>query len=146
MPQNNINPQKITRIGVGAVVFKDDAILLVKRRNPPYQNQWAIPGGKLRFCEPLKVAVAREILEETGIVIDVLEPVHTFEVISQNNDKIKADALHYVVIDYVANYQSGEILAADDAKSAAWVSRENFKKLDINQESKTLLHDKFSFP
>ena len=141
MPEKNT-----TTIGVGAVVFKDDAILLVKRKNSPNKDQWAIPGGKVRFCEPLKVAVAREILEETGIVITVQEPIFTFEVISPENEKKTQDASHYVVIDYTAVYCSGHVQAGDDAKSAAWVNREEFTKLDINQVTKTLLHDKFSFP
>jgi len=145
MPLKNIQ-QQMPQIGVGAVVFKDDAILLVKRRYPPNKDQWAIPGGKVRFSEPLKDAVAREILEETSIIIDVQEPVYTFEVILENNEEAKQDALHYVVIDFNAIYQSGEIQAADDAKAAAWIGRENFNQLDINQETRTLLHDKFSFP
>ncbi len=146
MPNKNINPQNIIQLGVGAVVFKDDAILLVKRRNPPYRDQWAIPGGKVRFCEPLKEAVAREILEETGIGIDVQEPIYTFEVISDRAENGSQDKLHYIVIDYFAVYRCGDIQAGDDASSAAWISRTTFNDLDVNQETRTLLHDKFSFP
>ncbi|VAW92364.1 ADP-ribose pyrophosphatase [hydrothermal vent metagenome] len=146
MPPKIITQDNITRIGIGAVVFRDDAVLLVKRRNPPNKGQWAIPGGKVRFLEPLKVAVAREILEETGIVIEVQEPIYTFEVISSNKEKTAMEALHYVVIDYRAEYLSGEVLAADDAQSAAWINREDYKNLDINQETRTLLHEKFNFP
>ena len=141
MPEKNV-----VQVGVGAVVFKDDAILLVKRKNSPNKNQWAIPGGKVHFCEPLKVAAAREVLEETGIVIEVQEPIFTFEVISAQFKETKQNASHYVVVDYTAVYCSGDVQAGDDAKSAAWVNREDFKKLDINQLTKTLLHDKFSFP
>jgi len=145
MPQKYIQ-QQMPQIGVGAVVFKDDAILLIKRRHAPNKDQWAIPGGKVQFSEPLKVAVAREILEETGIIIDVQEPVYTFEVIVAADEETSQSALHYVVIDFNAKYQSGEIQAADDAKAAAWVGRENFTQLDINQETRTLLLNKFSFP
>jgi len=146
MPPKIIAQDNITRIGVGAVVFRNDAVLLVKRRNPPNKDQWAIPGGKVRFLEPLKVAVAREILEETGIVIEVQEPIYTFEVISANKEKTTMEAIHYVVIDYRADYLRGEVLAADDAQSAAWINRKNYKNLDINQETRTLLHEKFNFP
>ncbi len=141
MPEKNI-----IKIGVGAVVFKDDAILLVKRKNPPNKDQWAIPGGKVRFCEPLKEAVAREILEETGIVITVQEPIFTFEVILPGDDKTNQDATHYVVIDYSATYCSGPIKAGDDAKSAAWINRKDLNKFDVNQLTRSLLRDKFSFP
>ncbi len=140
MPENNI-----IQLGVGAVVFKDDAVLLVKRKNPPNKDQWAIPGGKVHFCEPLKSAVAREILEETGIVIEVLEPIFTFEVILTKEEETESGPVHYVVIDFAANYHSGEVCAADDAKIASWVKREEYRKLDINQETKALLQDKFNF-
>ena len=131
-------------LAVGAVVFKNESILLVKRKNPPNQYQWALPGGKVNFSEPLKKAVAREILEETGIAIQVQEPIYTFEVISAGTND--TPALHYVIIDYTADYQSGDILAADDAEAAAWVDRNEFKEIDVNHRTKTLLHDKFNFP
>ena len=132
------------KVGVGAIVFKDDRVLLVKRKNPPYPNEWAIPGGKVRYGETLKQAVAREIREETGIDIDVMEPVFTFEVLPE--DKQSDTGFHYVVIDFNAVYTSGDILAADDAREAAWISRDRFKKIDINQITKSVLRDKFRFP
>lgn len=130
--------QNSIQLGVGAVVFKDDAVLLVKRKNPPNQDQWAIPGGKVKFGEPLIEAVQREIQEETGVVIVAQKPVYTFEVIE--------NSLHYVVIDFTANYVTGEPQAADDAQDAAWVSRENFRSYDINQITRTLLATQFNFP
>jgi len=132
------------QLGVGAVVFNDDAILLVKRRNPPHQHQWAIPGGKVNYGESLKNAVKREILEETGVLIDVQEPVYTFEVI-ETDEKNNA-TLHYVVIDYTARYLSGKLKAADDAEQAEWITRERFHALDISHITKTLLAEKFQFP
>jgi len=144
MPTNNqISHNQIT-LGVGAIVFKNDAVLLVKRKNPPNQDQWAIPGGKVKYGEALKQAVAREILEETGIIIEVKEPVYTFEIISTENDD--KPALHYVVIDYQAQYRSGEILAADDAEAAAWITRSEFKTLAVNPLTQTLLQEQFNFP
>lgn len=132
------------QLGVGAIVFKDDAVLLVKRKNPPYQNQWAIPGGKVNFGEPLKDAVERELLEETGIVIRAQEPVFSFEVIE--TDSAKSPCLHYVVIDFTAQYLSGEPLADDDAQRASWINRDEFTSLEINIITTTLLRDKFDFP
>ncbi|MBN2246845.1 MAG: NUDIX domain-containing protein, partial [Candidatus Aminicenantes bacterium] len=57
------------QVGVGAVVIKDEKILLVKRKNPPQKGQWAIPGGKVEFGETMQKAAEREILEETGLII-----------------------------------------------------------------------------
>ena len=134
----------IIQLGVGAVVFNDDTILLVKRKNPPNQHQWAIPGGKVKYGEALKEAVKREILEETGIVIHVQEPIYTFEVIKTND--INETSLHYVVIDFTAEYISGTPSANDDAEQTSWVSRAEYSSLDINSITQQLLRDKFDFP
>jgi len=132
------------QLGVGAIVFKDDAVLLVKRKNPPNQNQWAIPGGKVNYGETLKAAIEREILEETQVVIHALEPIFTFEIIDTN--KSSDTPFHYVVIDFTAQYISGVPSANDDAALANWVSREKYSSLDINDITRELLREKFNFP
>lgn len=138
--QNKENIQ----LGVGAIVFNDDAVLLVQRKNPPNQYQWAIPGGKVNYGEPLKDAVEREILEETNVVIHALEPVYTFEIIetSTTNDT----PFHYVVIDFEAQYISGDPTANDDAAKAEWISRKAFSSLEVNNITQNLLREKFNFP
>jgi ADP-ribose pyrophosphatase len=138
MGQNNS-----IQLGVGAVVFKDDAILLVKRKNPPNQNQWAIPGGKVNFGEPLKKAAQREVQEETGITIKVLKPIFTFEVIETTNEH---KPLHYVIIDFTAEYISGVPVASDDADQADWIGRDKFTSLNVNKTTIKLLREKFDYP
>jgi len=53
-------------------------VLLVQRRKPPFEGQWAIPGGFVEPDEPLAQAARRELLEETGIEPEHLEQLHTF--------------------------------------------------------------------
>mgnify|MGYP000467610868 CR=1 FL=1 len=134
----------IIQLCVGAVVFKDDAVLLVKRKKPPNQSQWAIPGGKVRYNEPLKTAVSREILEEAGIVIHAQEPIYTFEVIDTN--RTNDIPFHYVVIDFNAQYISGVPRASDDAEQARWISRKEYSSLNISNITKKMLREKFEFP
>lgn len=137
-----VNPQPT--VGVGAVVFHLDRILLVRRNRPPNQGQWAIPGGKVKLGETLRQAAEREILEETGISIRAGEPVYTFEIIE--SDSSGAIAYHYVVIDLHADYVSGEPIAGDDASEAAWVPRERFLSLSVNSVTKQLLQNQYAFP
>ncbi|MEJ2053366.1 MAG: NUDIX hydrolase [Calditrichaceae bacterium] len=131
------------RAAVGIVVFKDDKILLVKRKNPPAKGMWAIPGGKIKFGEPLPDAAEREILEETGLVVKAAEPVFYFDVIERDeNGNIQ---FHYVIVDIMAEYISGEIQAMDDALEARWFKRGEISLLNLNEKSRQLLKDKFEF-
>lgn len=67
------------RIGVGAVVVKDEQVLLIKRKSEPKAGKWTLPGGVLNLGETLQDAVQREISEECGIrikptrIVDVLD-------------------------------------------------------------------------
>lgn len=129
---------------VGAIVFHNDAVLLVKRHNPPNAGQWAIPGGKVHFGETLQQAAEREILEETGIHIKAGDCVYQFEVIEKN--AADQPTLHYVIIDLSAEYRSGTPHAVDDAADAGWISRELFATLDINVTTRKLLKYQYAFP
>ena len=100
---------------VGAVVFKDDTILLIKRGREPRKGQWSIPGGKIEKGETLEEALIREVWEETAIDI---EPGPLLDVL----DLIRDDGVHYVLIDYMAEAIAGEPKAGDDADAAEFVS------------------------
>ena len=62
------------KVAVGAVIFDENKILLVKRSNPPAKGKWAVPGGKVMAGENLQYALKREILEETGLDSLVIHP------------------------------------------------------------------------
>ena len=124
-------------IGVGAVVFHNKKVLLVKRKNPPAKGQWAIPGGKLEWGETLQRAAEREIREETGIVIKAGDPVFTFEVIDRNvHESIR---YHYVIVDLEAEYVSGTLKPGDDAVDAQWIGENEIPQLEINARTVELL-------
>jgi 8-oxo-dGTP diphosphatase len=130
-------------VAVGAVVFKDECILLVKRRHAPNAGQWAIPGGKVRLGETLQDAAEREIREETGITIRARDPIYTFELI--DHDPQGAILYHYVIIDLLAEYVAGTLAPADDAIDAAWIERSTLASLPVNQQTLKLLDEQFAF-
>ncbi len=130
-------------LAVGAVVFKDNQVLLVKRGNPPAKGDWAIPGGSVKIGETLQEAAQREILEETGIVIKAGEPVWSFE--SIHRDDQGRVRFHYYIVDLKASYVSGEPVPADDAMEAKWVCKGEIRHLNVNPATRRLLKETYSF-
>lgn len=131
------------RPAVGAIVFKDNKILLVKRGRPPAEGQWAIPGGNIKLGECLQNAAQREILEETGIVIKAGRPVYTFDAIIKDDEgKIQ---FHYVIVDLEAEFVSGEPLPGDDAEDVRWVTEEELAQLNVSPPTLKLLRHHFNF-
>lgn len=131
------------RVAVGAVVFKEGKVLLVLRGKPPAESQWAIPGGCVELGETLQEAAQREILEETGIVIQAGKPVYTFDVLER--DKNGRLRFHYVIVDLAADYVSGEIRAGDDAADARWLSSEDMPYQNVSPTTRKLLKQCYGF-
>ncbi len=109
------------RVGVAAVVFNEAGeVLLVQRGRPPGAGTWGIPGGRLELGERLADGARREVREECGVEIDVGAIISAFESITR--DEGGRIEYHYVVVDYWAEYVSGEAAAQDDAAAVAWVA------------------------
>ncbi|MDH5408694.1 MAG: NUDIX hydrolase [Gammaproteobacteria bacterium] len=133
----------VPQVGVGAVVFHEEKILLIKRDRPPNQGQWAIPGGRLKTGETLQQAAEREIFEETGLQIKARDPIYSFDLIERN--KQGQCTLHYVIIDLEAEYISGEPVANDDAADARWITAAELASLNVNETTLKLLRKQYQF-
>ena len=131
------------RVAVGAVVFKDGCVLLVRRGQPPAENLWAIPGGNVEIGETLQEAAEREILEETGVQIRASKPIYTFDVIDR--DMAGKVRFHYVIVDLAAEYVLGEPSPGDDALEARWVSAGEIHNLKVSPATVSLLKNRFGF-
>ena len=131
------------KVAVGAVVFNDERVLLVRRGQPPSEDLWAIPGGSVEIGETPQEAAEREILEETGIKIRAGEPVFTFDVIDR--DRTGKIRFHYVIVDLEADYISGDPNAGDDAAEARWVTAQEINELRVSAPTLKLLKEKFGF-
>jgi ADP-ribose pyrophosphatase len=131
------------RVAVGAVVFKEGCVLLVRRGQPPAEDLWAIPGGSVEIGETLQEAAEREILEETGIQIRASKPIYTFDVIDR--DAAGKVRFHYVIVDLAADYVMGEPVPGDDALEARWVSAREINGLEVSAATLKLLKNRFGF-
>jgi len=116
-------------VGVGAVVVRGQRVLIVRRANPPLQGEWSIPGGALDLGEKLCDGVAREVLEETGLQVEVGPVVEVLDSIFPDGEG--RTAYHYVLIDYLCHAQSGEAKAGTDASELRWASLEELPALGM---------------
>lgn len=125
--------------GVGIVCFKEDHVLLVKRAKPPITWEWSIPGGRQELGETTREAGLRELMEETGIearligLIDVIDTVR--------HDEAGRVQFHYTLVDYAAEWISGEPLAADDVADARWVRIAEIERRNLWSETVRVIRE-----
>ncbi|MFT6862543.1 MAG: 8-oxo-dGTP diphosphatase [Akkermansiaceae bacterium] len=103
----------------------DLKILLIQRALPPFENEWALPGGFIRIGEDIDVCARRELEEETGLQNVYLEQLATIG--TPNRDPRE----HVVTVAYFAlvNLLEHPPTAATDARNAAWFSFDDLPRL-----------------
>ena len=137
MPETRKNPDRPI-VGVGAVVFKTDQILMIRRSKEPKKGQWSLPGGAQHLGETVKEAISREVLEETGITIQIAELIDVVDFIEWDEGRSKP-AYQYTLIDYAAEYVSGELQANSDASEARYFNIEDILALPLWDETKRVI-------
>jgi 8-oxo-dGTP diphosphatase len=105
---------------VDCVVFGlDEAelkVLLIQRALPPFEGQWALPGGFVRLDETLEEAARRELAEETGLDRVFLEQLCTFGAVDRDPRERVVSVAYYALV----NLTDHKVHAATDARDAAW--------------------------
>ncbi len=106
-------------VGVGAVIFRGDEVLLVRRGQEPARDSWSLPGGLVEVGETLEAAISRELQEETGLTVAILG-------ISAVLTRLFPDpegrvAYHYVLVDFLCDYGRGEPQAGSDITAARFI-------------------------
>ena len=110
-------------VGVGAVVWKGERVLLIRRGKEPRRGSWTLPGGRQELGETVYAAATREVREETGVDIRILDIAGVVDLIERDGDRV---ARHYTVIDVAAEWTGGEARADDDAMAVAWASPDEY--------------------
>ncbi len=125
-------------IGVGAVVWRGDQVLLVQRGKPPRQGTWSLPGGRQEWGETVAETARREVFEETGLEIEVRDVVAVVDLIER--DETGQVNMHYTLIDLLAEWRSGEAQAGDDATAVAWVTLDDLGHYALWSETQRIIH------
>ena len=115
-------------VTVDSLIFKqknnDFSLLLIKRKNNPFKDYWALPGGFVDENEDLEQAAIRELFEETQIKVDCLEQLKAF------GAPYRDPRSHVISIAFFGFVnQDVAAIAADDAKEAKWFSVKDLPKL-----------------
>jgi 8-oxo-dGTP diphosphatase len=98
---------------VGGILVEGKSVLLVKRKNPPCRGFWSIPGGRQKPGETAFQAIVREMLEETGVLVEPIGVFGVIELIPKESGKA-----HYVIVEFVLRRVSGSLRAGSDAEDA----------------------------
>ena len=128
-------------VGVGAVIVRDQRAVIVRRGGEPLAGEWSVPGGVLELGETLRQGAEREAMEETGLEVRAGEVLEVF-------DSIVPDAsghtqYHYVLVDFLCEYVSGDLRAGGDAADARWISLSDLPQLSLRPSIEAVLRKGF---
>jgi mutator protein MutT len=129
-------------VGVGGVVIRDGRALLIRRGSPPLEGQWSIPGGTLELGETIAEGVRRELREETGLEVHVLDLIEVFDRIFPDGEG--RPQYHFVIIDYLCESAVGTPRAGSDVTDVAWAGEEELARFDLTAAATRVLKKAFA--
>ncbi len=124
-------------VGIGVAVLRPDAVLLVRRGNPPNKGAWSLPGGAQELGETCEQAARRELREECGLVVGDLHFAAVVDIITPG--LAGRPRYHYTVIDYAAAWQGDAAQAGSDITELAWVGFGDFDQYDLWSEARRVI-------
>ena len=128
-------------LGIGAIIFDGDRILMVERAGNPLKGYWSLPGGLIEPGEKIEAALIREVKEETGLLV---RPTRLFEIFERIIPDAEGNAeYHYILHDYLCTVEGGDLQAGDDASQVKWVERAVLKTLHLTEGTLAVIERAF---
>ena len=135
-------------MGVGGVIIDRGRAVLIRRGSEPLLGEWSIPGGSIETGESIEEAVRRELREETGLEVRVLELIELFDRIYFQDEAAAQDKkkprFHYVIADYLCEIVGGEARAGSDVTDLAFAREEELGKFHLTEKATSVLKKAFS--
>jgi 8-oxo-dGTP pyrophosphatase MutT (NUDIX family) len=125
---------KIQRITIKAIIFKNDSFLLVQ----DHKDKWEMPGGKVDFGESPEDTITRELNEELGVdnvVVDNIVKSWTFSVQHEGDD------YQFIVIVYSVDIGDSEVRHSDEHKKYEWVPKDKINSLNMRDGYKDSINE-----
>jgi ADP-ribose pyrophosphatase YjhB (NUDIX family) len=136
-------------VGIGGVIIDQGRTLLIRRGGEPLRGEWSIPGGTLELGESLEEGVARELLEETGIEVRVLELIEVFDRIFLEDQSTSAEVkrrprFHFVIADYLCERLGGQPRAGSDVTDVAFAREDELTNFHLTETAARVLKKAFA--
>jgi len=140
-------------VGVGGVVIEERRALLIRRGSQPLQGHWSIPGGTLELGETLVEGTERELMEETGLAVRVLDLIEIFERIHFGRgadeawttpEERRRPRFHFVIADYLCQRISGQAKAGGDVTDVAWAGESELERFQLTPTATRIIRKAFS--
>ena len=119
---------KSPRLTTDGVIIKDNKLLLIKRKNEPFKNKWALPGGFVEYGEKVEDSVIREVFEETSLKTKI---INFFNVYS---DPDRDPRGHTITLVYLLKEIGGKLKGRDDASEAKFFDLNNLPNLAFDHK------------
>jgi 8-oxo-dGTP diphosphatase len=121
-------------VGAGAIIFNKDGALFLAKRGKEARNEkhkWEFPGGSVEFGETLENALVREVREEFGFVIEV---VQLLDVV---NHILPVEKQHWISPTYLCRYKNGKprILEPHKCEEIRWFKLDAIPENDLTMAS-----------
>lgn len=124
----------LPRLGSAVILRIGDKILLGLRNKEPENGKWVLPGGGVKPFESIKDALKRELREETGLNVEVGEPVGVYEIIVPPRE-------HRVIVYSWATVKDGELRPSTDSSQVRFFSREELQHIEMTPLVRRVLKD-----
>ncbi len=119
------------------ILYKDESIILIRRKNPPFEGAYALPGGFVDIGERVEYACLREVKEETNLDVKIIELIGVF---SDPNRDPRAHTVSIAFLCEPKNYKN-KPKAMDDAKGLNIIPFNKISNLNLAFDHKKILKE-----